>query len=112
MKLLDTPPALLAPNPDIPGNPAARARARDAASAARRASGPLVRLWHWSQATWLARRLRRVDAELRQWTTREAPAGGSGETRPVTREELAAYEGCRTERAILRARLGRVDGAR
>ena len=100
MKPLNTRPALLADASGTLGGPITRARVQ----AARRGPGLLARVWYRYQAGWLAWRLRRVEAELLHLRARRAQDAAEGKA-PVSREGLAAYEGCRMERALLRARI-------
>ena len=72
---------------------------------ARRAP-PFVRAWHASRELWLARRLAGIEAELRALAARLDVTHGEG--RPTASwQDLADWEGCCMERAVLRARIRR-----
>ena len=61
----------------------------------------LVRAWHAIKGAWLARRLEGVETELLALTARHAAEGRA----MISREDMAIYESCCMERAILRAQI-------
>jgi hypothetical protein len=72
---------------------------------ARRAP-PFVRAWHAAREFWLSRRLASIEAELRALAARLEVTHGEG--RPTASwQDLADWEGCCMERAVLRARIRR-----
>ena len=99
----ETRPALLASPPGTLGGPI-RPRVRWGAPAPLRGFGPLARVWYAYRATRLASRLQRVETELLQLTAQTARQNGEGRA-PISREDLATYEGCCIQRALLRAQI-------
>lgn len=92
------------------GKSPARA-ARSVASASAHRAPPLARVWHAARGAWLALRLKQVEAELRALKTRTAE-NGSDSGPEVSREDMAIYESCCMERAVLHAQIVRCRSLR
>jgi hypothetical protein len=65
-----------------------------------------VRAWHAIKGAWLAKRLEGVETELLALSARHAAEGRAR----ISKEEMAIYESCCMERAILRAQIAHCRG--
>jgi hypothetical protein len=68
----------------------------------------LVGAWHAVKGAWIAKRLQSVETELLELTACHAGKGRS----MISKQDMALFESCCIERAILRAQLAhcRVPG--
>ena len=79
---------------------------RPAAVEPKRRAPRLLRAWNAGWAAWLARRLARIETQMLALRSR---AGGHGPRHldESWRQDLAIYESCCMERAVLRAQIDR-----
>ena len=85
--------------------------ARAARGAASASVPPLARVLNAARGAWLGLRLKQVEAELR--ALRARTAGSGSDSRPeVSREDMATYESCCMERAVLHAQIDRCRSLR
>ena len=92
--------------PGTLGNPVSRFQTGRGMERPALGASRLVRAWHAAGDAWLARRLARVEAELRALKMRLAARGENGQPQ-FSREDLLAIESCCIESATLRARIER-----
>ena len=96
----------MAPRDRDLGDPCARTQyGRGGPGSTRRLSAP-VRAWHAIKGAWLAKRLEGVETELLALTAGHAAEGRT----MISKEEMAIYESCCMERAILRAQIAHCRG--
>lgn len=81
------------------------------ASASAHGVPPLARVWHAARVAWLGLRLKQVEAELRALRSRTAGTGSEGRTE-VSQDDMATYESCCMERAVLHAQIDRCRSMR